>query len=227
MTPVRARRLGRRLLRHHLVLAGLVVGGGLLVQGWIPSPDPLARASLTSAYVALGLLSATLLTGPLDVLRGRPTPVSTDLRRDIGIWAAVVGLVHVVLGLQVHLRGRWWLYFVYGPQERRRPLQSPVRLDPFGLANHTGLAATLLLLVLLAISNDVALRRLGSRRWKSVQRWNYAAAALVLGHGFAYQFVERRGGWYVTTVAGVAGATAAIQLLGYRRRRRRRSAGAS
>ncbi len=226
MTPARARRLRRRLLRHHLVLAVLAVGGGLLFQGSIRSPDPLFRASLTSAYVALGLLGVTLLTGPVDVLRGRPVPVSTDLRRDVGIWAAIVGLVHVVLGLQVHLRGRWWLYFVYGAQERRRPLHSPVRLDPFGVANHTGLLAALLLVLLLAISNDLALRRLGSRRWKRLQRWNYVVAGLVVGHSFAYQFVEGRGRSYVIAVAGAAAVLAAAQLLGYRRRRRRQPAGA-
>ena len=44
----------------------------------------------------------------------------------------------------------------------------------FGLSNETGLIAALILLVLLATSNDASLRNLGLARWKSWQRWNYA-----------------------------------------------------
>ena len=50
----------------------------------------------------------------------------------------------------------------------------------FGFGNDTGLIAALLFLLLLAISNDVSLRRLGAQKWKSLQRWMYAAVVLTI-----------------------------------------------
>jgi methionine sulfoxide reductase heme-binding subunit len=62
----------------------------------------------------------------------------------------------------------------------------------FGFANFVGLGATLLFLILLAISNDLSLRTLGIRRWKSIQRWTYIAFGLTVAHGIAYQLIEKR-----------------------------------
>jgi DMSO/TMAO reductase YedYZ heme-binding membrane subunit len=56
----------------------------------------------------------------------------------------------------------------------------------FLAANYTGMVATLLLVLLLAISNDVSLRALGPARWKSIQRLNYVLSALVVIHGALY-----------------------------------------
>ena len=60
----------------------------------------------------LALLVATLLIGPWNVLRRTANPVSSDLRRDIGIWAGMLGILHAGVGQFVHLRGRPWLYYV-------------------------------------------------------------------------------------------------------------------
>ena len=170
---------------------------------------------MATAYLALGLLAAALAVGPLRVLRGRPSPVSSDLRRDLGIWSAAAGLAHTVIGAQVHLQGRWWAYFVYPPDQ---PHPVPVRTDPFGLANYAGLAAAAILAVLLAVSNDASLRRLGARRWKRLQRWTYAAAALVALHGAIYQALEGRTLPAVLLFSLVAAGVAVLQLAGYVRR---------
>src|SRR5215213_1181886 len=148
-------RLWRRLARHHLPLALLSAASIGIMDRFLQSDDPIWRLSMATAYVALGLLAATLAIGPLNILRRRPNPVSTDLRRDIGIWAGLIGIVHMIVGLQVHLRGTPMRYFIYGPKE---PSPSKIRFDAFGLANHTGLIATLILVLLLALSNDLALR---------------------------------------------------------------------
>jgi DMSO/TMAO reductase YedYZ heme-binding membrane subunit len=47
-----------------------------------------------------------------------------------------------------------------------------------GFANFAGLGAALVFLMLLAISNDLSLRTLKTRRWKSLQRWTRAAFVL-------------------------------------------------
>lgn len=134
-----------------------------------PYKDAISRASFATAYPALLLLCATLITGPWNVLRKRPNPVSSDLRRDIGIWAGILGILHTAVGQCVHLRGRPWLYYIHGPSEQHT---FPIRHDQFGLANYTGALATLNLCALLATSNDYLLRKLRTRPWKQLQRFN-------------------------------------------------------
>lgn len=58
--------------------------------------------------------------------------------------------------------------------------------NSFGLGNWTGLAATVIVLALLATSSDAALRTLKARPWKRLQRLSYALFALVILHAFFY-----------------------------------------
>lgn len=179
------RAASRRVVRH-VALAALFAGGSLVLYAIIGNAPPMQRLSVATAYVGLGFLAATLLVGPLNERSGRPNPVSTNLRRDIGIWAAIGGIVHTVFGLQVHMRGDIARYFV--PDAGHALSKSTIA---FLTANYTGLAATLFLVVLLAISNDVALRTLGTTRWKRVQRLNSLLFALVAAHGALYLAVDR------------------------------------
>lgn len=180
---------------------------------FLHTPYTMFGLSMASGYVGLLILSIVLVLGPWNVLRGRVNPVSTDLRRDLGIWAGILGLMHVVTGFQVHFPGRFWFYFL-DPSGRPRPI--PLRHDLFGFANFAGLGATLILLVLLALSNDVSLRALGARRWKSLQRWNYAYVVLVVAHTVAYQVVTERARLFVGLSAALASAVAVGQLAGIR-----------
>jgi sulfoxide reductase heme-binding subunit YedZ len=151
------------------------------------------------------------------VLRGRTGPLSYDLRRDMGIWTALVGLAHVAAGLLVHMDGRPWLYFLKPIEEAHGiPGIGPLRVDRFGLANYSGLAATLILAMLLALSNDLSMRRLGRRRWKRLHRLNYALFALVLVHGAVYQWLESRAALLVAVFGLTAMAVVALQALGFR-----------
>ena len=149
--------------------------------GGAPGPlSGLARPLTTATgYVGLVLLASTLLVGPANRLMRRATPLSMDWRRDLGIWTAIVSLAHVALGFQVHEGGRWLAYFVSAET-------SAPRLNAFILANYTGLAATAILLVLAAISNDAALQRLRAGAWKRLQRLSFAAFALVVVHTVLY-----------------------------------------
>ena len=206
--------LGRRggaRVRRHLVLATISGVLILAIFALLAPREFVFRASMASAYAALGMAGATLILGPLNVLRGRPNPVSTYLRRDIGIWAGLLALTHVVCGLQVHMKGRFWLYFVYPADEARLV---PMRHDLFGLANNSGLAAMLILALLLTLSNNASLRRLGGRRWKGLQRWNYGAFALTVVHGIAYQILERRALLFVAAGSALVLAVVALQIAG-------------
>lgn len=162
---------------------------------------------MATAYVALALLAVTLVFGPIAAMRGRRYPVSTDIRRDFGIWSGIFAVAHVVIGLQVHMRGKMWEYFAHASRGSVLP-----RFDPFGLANYAGLAATLIIVVLLVTSNDASLRRLGSDRWRKVHALASWGLVLTLLHGAAYQAIEKRAWTYVLVFALLAVPTAAVRI---------------
>ena len=216
MPKIQRERLRRRLVLHHLPLLAASAVGVLILYLTRPYEDVLSKASFATAYPALALLVATLLIGPLNVLRRQRNPVSGDLRRDIGIWTGILGIAHSVIGQCVHLRGRPWLYYIYEQRDRHT---FPIRHDIFGLANYTGLFSVFILLALLATSNDYSLRALGAPKWKQLQRWNYAVFLLVAAHAIAYQVTEQQRFPFVLTVAVGIALTLVIQSAGYIRRR--------
>jgi len=203
----------RPRISHHIILfLASGVTGAVFYLALAPA-DPIWRLSMASAYGGLVLLALSLIIGPWNKLRGRPNPISGYLRRDIGIWAGGLGIVHVIIGLQVHFRGRMWLYFL-PPADATYTF--PMRIDPFGLTNYAGLSATFILLLLLFLSNDASLRALGTRRWKSLQRWNYAGAVLVVAHGLVYQIIEKRALGFIVTCAAIVLFAVTMQLAGFR-----------
>jgi sulfoxide reductase heme-binding subunit YedZ len=213
-----ARRLRQRLIHHHAPIGTLSVGVTATIALLTPG-ETAFRISISTAYVGLALLAVTLAIGPARVLRGRTGPLSYDLRRDFGIWTGLVGLAHVAAGLLVHMGGRPWLYFLRPVEELHAggvPGIGPFRVDRFGLANYSGLAATLILAMLLALSNDLSMRRLGGRRWKGLHRLNYALFAIVLVHGAVYQWLESRAALLVAVFALTPMAVVALQALGFR-----------
>ena len=195
----------RRIRRH----AALILTAAIIV--WIgfaaaPPPDFRHRLSLSSAYAAMIFLAATLAIGPWNLLTRKPNPVSFDLRRDLGIWAGILALIHTGVGLTVHLRGRMWMYFF----KRLHPLA--IQNTQFGAANYIGSISALLFILLLVISNDFSLRSLGTQRWKSLQRWTYIAAILAVAHGILFQLVEKRHLPWVIVFATIIAIAVAIQL---------------
>lgn len=215
-TP-RLNRLQSRLLRHHLPLFLISSASVAALYFTRDYNDVLSRASFATAYPAIVLLALTLLIGPWNWLRRRPNPVSSDLRRDLGIWAGILALAHTGIGQCVHLRGRPWLYYIYGPTEHHHGM----RHDAFGFANYTGALSALLVLALLATSNDYSLRKLGTREWKSLQRWNYAVFLLAGAHSLLYQEgVEQQKPWFVAVVIACIAVSAVLQFLVFLQRRR-------
>lgn len=219
-TRPKAARLVRRLWMHHLPLAAASTFAVWLLYVTRSYRDPLSRLSFATAYPALVLVALTLAIGPWNTLLGKRMPVSSDWRRDAGIWAGILSLAHTAVGQNVHLRGRPWLYYVYAAREHH---SFPVRHDWFGLANYTGALSALVVLALLATSSDYALRALGTPRWKQLQRWNYAAFALGGVHAVAYQNHEKLKAGFVAVVIASLAVTVLLQLAGFVLRRRQRT----
>src|SRR6266702_3507205 len=119
-----------RRARRHILFAAL--SAILVLFGYLatPPPDFRHRLSMGSAYAGLIFLAASLSLGPWNVMRRRANPVSFHLRRDIGIWAGILAVLHTIIGLTVHLRGRMWMYFF----KRLHPLT--LQTTEFGFANY-------------------------------------------------------------------------------------------
>jgi len=179
--------------------------------------DLRTRMSLGLAYAATVALAVTLCLGTVNLIRCRPNPVSSDLRRDIGIWTALLAIGHTAIGLTVHFRGQMHLYFLSPPDQR---LPGPLRLDLFGLANDLGAVAVVVFVGLAAISSDAALARLGTVRWKRWQRSAYIAAALTAAHGISYQLLDERQAGLVALVVSLGVLILAAQYYGIRLTRR-------
>ncbi len=216
MPTIQQKRLLRRLLVHHLPICAVSVATVFLLYVTRPYKDVLTKISFSTAYPALVLIAITLLIGPWNLLRGKRMPISSDWRRDIGIWAGILAIVHTAVGQNVHLRGRPWLYYIY---DRKEAQMLPLRHDLFGFANYTGLISALILLVLLATSNDYSLRALGTPRWKQMQRWNYFAFALAGAHAIGYQTNEKQQMPFVAIVIASILVTLVFQTVGFQRRR--------
>jgi len=146
----------------------------------------MARLTTATGYMGTAFLAFTLLIGPINLMLRKRNPVSSYLRRDVGAWTAGLSVIHVILGLQVHGGGQLSGFLAYFLAPDGTPL-----LNSFGLGNWTGLGATVIVVGLLAISSDFALRSLKSGTWKWLQRLNYALFALVIAHAFFYGALVR------------------------------------
>lgn len=205
----------RRRFRHQILLAVIAIAlmGGLYPL--LPARTMTESLSMVTAYAALLFLASALIIGPLNVLRATSNPLSSYLRRDIGIVAGAFAIVHTVIGLQVHMRGDFMQYFFLRTGSGGI---GNIRLDMFGIANHLGLFATIVIIVLLGISNNMSIHRFGPTRWKSAQRWIYIGAGMVIIHGLMYQIIEKRRTVIIGFLLATGCVVLALQLLGLWRR---------
>src|SRR5678815_1114604 len=121
MGSIRAGYWTRRLARNVGIVALALLVHLLVVTATSSSNQVMFRLSMATGYTSVVLIGWALLIGPWRVRRGRAAPVSTDLRRDVGIWGALFGLAHVATGLFVHM-GDPLKYFFYRNTGRPLPV---------------------------------------------------------------------------------------------------------
>jgi methionine sulfoxide reductase heme-binding subunit len=171
-----------RILHHYFLFTLLSLIATLIFYFSWPNKRLIPFLTDATGYIALVLLAITLALGPLNLILKRKNPLSTYFRRDLGIYGGALALVHSVTGLFVHLPGRTWLYFLEEINNSYR-----IRLDKFGISNYTGLAAALIILILLVVSNDLSIEKLKALRWKNIQRFSYVMFVFIVLHSILYR----------------------------------------
>lgn len=139
-----------------------------LALGWQADTlgaNPVETLTRTSGAWTLRLLLITLALTPLRRLSGLHWLLR--LRRLLGLFAFAWGVAHLLVWL-------WLEQFFDWPAIALDILQRPFI--------SVGFAALVLMVPLAATSNAFAIRRLGGRRWQSLQRSVYAIAILGVVH---------------------------------------------
>jgi len=157
---------------------------------------------------------ATLGLGPWHALRTGQPLINNLLRRDLGIWAALAGLAHLALATREVMQPAYFGRYITGTPAA--PV--PEWFDWLGTGSIVGgYAVGLIFLLLLGLSNNLSLRRLGIDRWKKMQGIATVAFGVTAAHGAVFQLIEgRTGAW----LAGLVMLTIAVAVL------RRRARGA-
>lgn len=151
--------------------------------------DPEMRMWKAVGDASFALLVLALLLGPLAVLWRKTAPLLT-WRRALGIWFALLGLVHSYLVWDGW--ARWSFERLMGYEYlNARDVPDPVLTMPgFGLSNLMGLVALVLALVLAAVSSERAMRAIGARAWKHLQQYAYVVFYLVGLHVAYFMFLH-------------------------------------
>lgn len=201
--------IAARLKRHYLPLLLLSLISSLIFYLLWKKRDAITFTADATGYISLALLSVTMITGTLNLFVGKTNPVSSYFRRDLGIVAGILALIHSVTGLFVHLRGNMWQYFFFKTEKGLT-----MRFDDFGWANYTGLVAAVLVVLLIITSNDWSIRKLNPVKWKNFQRLTYPMFVIVLIHAVYYRIIGNNLDrvWYL--YLPLLGLILAFQLVG-------------
>ena len=88
------------LARHSFVGLATLACAAAFWELFAARRDLITRLSIATAYPSLFLSLLAIALGPWNVLGNRANPVSFNLRRDLGIWAGIMALLHTGIGLQ-------------------------------------------------------------------------------------------------------------------------------
>jgi DMSO/TMAO reductase YedYZ heme-binding membrane subunit len=199
-------------LKNHLALALLCIGGLGVAAISGPAATAADRLSIVSAYQCLLLLGLALLIGPASVLRNERLVVNSYVRRDTGIWAASTGLLHFYLANVLSMNYEYLGTYV---ENAAQLPTAAVRSTLYNSGTISGYIIAVLFIVLLTLSSDWMVRKVGLKWWKRIQRLSYLAFILTCIHAFEFQVLEARPLLWVLVVAAITGVTFAGQCIGF------------
>jgi DMSO/TMAO reductase YedYZ heme-binding membrane subunit len=180
--------MARRLYNHSLLIACSAMSLGIAVISG-PAPGAADRLSIVSAYLCLFLLAMVLLIGPWSVVKTGRKAVNIYVRRDIGIWAALTGLMHFYLANVLSMNYEYLGIFV---ENAALPPSAEIRSELYSWGTISGYVIAVFFIILIGLSSDRSMRFLGVKWWKRIQRISYVAFVLTCVHGFAFQVLESR-----------------------------------
>ncbi len=209
----------RRWRTHGLMLICTVIAC-VIIHFYSPFADLNYMLTLGCGYISLILIVVSLLIGPFKLFQQRRNPVNLNFRRDVGIWAGLTGCIHVICVLIIRVRGSIIYLFL---KPKPRGVGYDLLTTPQGISNNIGLIATLILIMLLALSNDYTLKYFKGKRWKLLQRFNYGLVVLAFIHTILYQRLGSREQVFVLITLSLAVAGLAFQTIGFILMRNRRA----
>lgn len=199
-------------LRNHLSLAG-ASALSLGIAAWLGGSNGAAdNLSIISAYLCLLFICAALLIGPSRIWRGGAPILNIHLRRDIGIWAGLMGLLHFFLANVLAMNFEYQALFV---ENAVGPPSAAVRDQLYLWGIILGYVVAVLVLILMALSSDKVLRMVGARWWKRLQRLSYFAFAATVVHAFAFQILETRPPLWIVLVSAATVTVISMQVIAF------------
>ena len=205
-----SKRTNRRLHYAALGVFTALVAGCL---GLASNEALIDQLSIGSAYICVLLMVIALAIGPVQTMRtGLHLPINRYLRRDIGIWAALCGWLHLFVATGQAMNAAYIDQYV---AVSHAGIDAPARQALFLWGSVAAYIIGLLLLLLLSISSDRALQLLGPRWWKRLQRTAYLVFGLTVIHALMFQLLESRSLMLIVFVGVLAGTITVLQILGF------------
>ncbi len=202
-----------RRLYHY---AGLVIFSGL-VLGWVTATSNESRLdqlSIATAYICVLSMTLALSIGPLRAywVDHKKHTLNIYLRRDIGIWTALSGIMHLCLATAQSMNSAYIEKYV---DADTAILSASTRGELFLWGSVTAFMVGILLLLLLSLSSDAAIRLVGARWWKRLQRSAYLAFVLTIIHGIMFQLLEGRAPGLIALLLVTSIAVLLLQTAGF------------
>ena len=129
--------------------------------------------------MSLVMVALAMVIGPVSRL-WKSMRMILPWRRELGIYAVLLAIIHVVIILVAWVE--WDLVKLFGYEIHPVTGKYVMLLHGFGLANAIGIVALLYAITLALTSNDWSQKRLGGISWKFLQQGAYVYWMLIAVH---------------------------------------------
>lgn len=170
----------------HIILGVLALG--LVYLFFISRSDwhPMHAWNRAFADVSLVYLMIIILLGPLAKLVKSVTRWLV-WRRELGIWTGIMAFIHVLIILDGWVEWELFRFFyIFSPM-----LNEWVIHPGFALGNIVGIVGLIYVFLLMLVSNDYSIRKLGQKAWNYIQQRAHVYYLLVILHTFYFIFLHQ------------------------------------